>query len=280
MSLTSSLKKAYWKIRSNVANDFRAKCVRDYPHVKRALKAAGHAHPSVIASIGDDEITQESTHLCALSCEAARKAADIFIESDKQKEDSCFFNVFPGEHYRILAGLLEVLNPSLLVDIGTHTGMSSRVMLDYSGLSSKVHTFDINEWDNFESFPETKSYSHLRHSDFAGGRCIQHLEDLGDSQVLTRNGELLDNADFIMCDAPKDGIFEYLFLNGLSQIELSSKSRFLFLDDIKFLNMVPLWRNIDSPKFDLTSFGHWSGSGIVDISEGLRLKQVLPPISR
>jgi hypothetical protein len=36
--------------------------------------------------------------------------------------------------------------------------------------------------------------------------------------------------------------------------------------------MVNLWRRIDSPKIDLTSFGHWSGTGLVDISNGLSLR--------
>lgn len=45
------------------------------------------------------------------------------------------------------------------------------------------------------------------------------------------------------------------------------------LDDIRFLNMWRLWRSIRSPKLDATSFGHWSGSGLVDLHNGLQLKQ-------
>jgi hypothetical protein len=83
---------------------------------------------------------------------------------------------------------------------------------------------------------------------------------------------MLDSADIIFCDPPKNGNFEYKFLSHLASMSFSNKPRYLILDDIKFLNMAPLWRKIDAPKFDLTSFGHWSGTGIVDISEGLNLK--------
>jgi len=30
------------------------------------------------------------------------------------------------------------------------------------------------------------------------------------------------------------------------------------------MNMVGIWRRVTRPKFDITSFGHWSGSGLID----------------
>jgi hypothetical protein len=35
-------------------------------------------------------------------------------------------------------------------------------------------------------------------------------------------------------------------------------------DDIRLWNMLRTWRTINRPKLDLTSFGHWSGTGLVD----------------
>ena len=35
-------------------------------------------------------------------------------------------------------------------------------------------------------------------------------------------------------------------------------------DDIRLLNMIEQWRALPRPKLDLTSFGHWSGTGLVD----------------
>jgi len=37
--------------------------------------------------------------------------------------------------------------------------------------------------------------------------------------------------------------------------------------------MTNLWASIESPKIDLSPFGHWTGSGLVDISECLKLKK-------
>jgi hypothetical protein len=38
----------------------------------------------------------------------------------------------------------------------------------------------------------------------------------------------------------------------------------LVFDDIRIWNMLRIWREIVRPKLDLTSFGHWTGTGIVD----------------
>jgi hypothetical protein len=48
--------------------------------------------------------------------------------------------------------------------------------------------------------------------------------------------------------------------------------KLLIVDDIQFVNMIDFWRSISSPKLDVSSFGHWSGTGIVDISEVLKLR--------
>lgn len=37
--------------------------------------------------------------------------------------------------------------------------------------------------------------------------------------------------------------------------------------------MLNLWDEIESPKIDLTSLSHWSGTGLVDISDRLKIKK-------
>jgi hypothetical protein len=49
-------------------------------------------------------------------------------------------------------------------------------------------------------------------------------------------------------------------------------NKILIIDDIKFINMIDLWINIESPKIDISSFGHWSGTGIVDISDQVKFR--------
>ena len=54
----------------------------------------------------------------------------------------------------------------------------------------------------------------------------------------------------------------------LSTLNFSEKPCWLFLDDIRFMTEIANWRAVKNPKIDLTSFGHYSGSGSVNISEG------------
>ena len=52
-------------------------------------------------------------------------------------------------------------------------------------------------------------------------------------------------------------------------LKLKNKNKkILIIDEISFVNMIDFWRNIKSPKVDASCFGHWSGTGIVDISNG------------
>ena len=59
----------------------------------------------------------------------------------------------------------------------------------------------------------------------------------------------------------------------LSGRDNATNYRYLILDDIRVPEMFEVWRMIDSPKIDATTFGHWSGTGIVNISEGLKIKK-------
>lgn len=224
-----------------------------------------HSIGSIVGSLDDDDASQRSQELITLVARSAERATKLQFQEDPKIPDSHFLNIFPGEHYKIIAGMIQEIGATKLIEIGTFTGMSTRIMLDYSCAISTVKTFDVVPWHRFNS--------HLRDEDFEKSRCEQFLEDLSDKKVFSRYAQLLEAADLIFCDAPKDGQFEYQFLKHLSQHALSERTRYLILDDIRFLNMAPLWRQIASPKFDLTSFGHWSGTGIIDISKGLKLKR-------
>lgn len=218
-----------------------------------------HALPSIIASLDDDTSTQNSQHLIEVCCKAAIAAIKISIPVDHDKPDAIYYNVFPGEHYKLLAGLLEVINPKLVIDIGTFTGMSANVMVNHRP-KPKVHTFDIIPYNDFNT--------HLKSSDFATNEFEQHLCDLSNPSLFNQYAHLIDRSDLIFCDAPKDSVFEYKFLKLLAGMNFTNKNRYLILDDIRFNNMFEIWRSIKSPKLDITSIAHWSGTGIVDLSNG------------
>ena len=211
---------------------------------------------------------------CAPSDEAAQDfkninlLANILTRSSQVQFKIPSFNVRWGDPCRFLAGLTEVTVPSLIIDIGTSCGGSAKTFLHSSQFfhkKSNIVTFDIIPWNAFQG-------TYLEEKDFSSGRIVQYVEDLSNIKIFEKHQNLLAFADLIYCDGPKDGVFEYVFLDRLSKLKMSQKQRFLVLDDIRFQNMAALWRDIASPKFDATSFAHWSGTGFIDISEGLKLK--------
>jgi len=191
--------------------------------------------------------------------------ANVFVKSMGVKFNIPALDIKFGEPCRFLAALTECTSPSLIVDIGTSCGGSARTFVDFSLSWTNVVTFDVEAWKHYKE-------TYLKDADFQSGKLVQYVEDLSNDNLFEKHSRLLADADLIYCDGPKDGIFEYRFMEKLSKLPMPIKQRYLVLDDIRFMNMAALWRDIASPKFDATSFGHWSGTGLVDIAEGLKLK--------
>lgn len=217
-------------------------------------------HDLSLITSQDDESAQPSDRLMDVSLQAIAAARTIQLPdvSARLSQPPDFPAVWPGEHYRLLAGLVQTLQPKTIVEIGTYTGLSALAMRATLPLDSRIHTFDILPWD---SIP----HSHLRHDDFADGRLRQHLADLADPALFQEHAELLQSAELIFIDGPKNVTFEEQFLSLLNSLPLPANPLVVF-DDIRLWNMLGIWRGIRHPKLDLTSFGHWSGTGLVDWS--------------
>lgn len=231
---------------------------------KKVLRAKTirHIEPSLIFS--PDSVTSNDFLINLLRESIALAWAEPVVVPNENLNDARFYNVFPGEHYRLLRAISKILKPSVTVEIGTFTGMGS-VALIQGQPSGKLYTFDIFPWNSFET--------HLSQDDFDSNKVAQVIADLSDADEFQSNLDLLNDADIIFMDAPKDGIFEYRFTSLLRQLKPKA-GKLLIMDDIRFVNMIDLWISIDSPKLDVSSFGHWSGTGLVDISDGLRIKGV------
>jgi predicted O-methyltransferase YrrM len=204
--------------------------------------------------------------LISLALKAIERAFKERIDTsgcNPQAPDFQHFNQYPGEHYRLLKALSSCLAPKTVVEIGTYTGMGTTSI--YQGLSeqSEIVTFDIVKWDSFET--------HLNSDVFNSRRITQRLSDLSIEENFLQFKSLLGKAELIFCDGPKNGRFEAAFLHLLKTLPADEGLRILMLDDIHFPNMIDLWRSIRSPKLDITSFGHFSGTGLVDLSGGLEL---------
>ena len=219
-----------------------------------------HFMPTYALSL-DDDIYGANQRLIDLSLKAAKAASEIDLSDISRKfpfeSIGKFINVWPGEHYRLLAGLVKELNPKLVIEVGTATGASSYVMKNYLPNDGKVITYDIVPWNEF---PDTG----LNPQDFD-----QHLEQRVIDITIESNAksqyDVLQKADLIFLDAVKDGIMENTLMTLFKNINFDNNPIVVF-DDIKFETMIKFWREIPYPKFDITSFGHWPGTGLVDLT--------------
>lgn len=162
-------------------------------------------------------------------------------------------NRFPGEHYRLLQALMKVSKPQMVVEVGTYTGLSSLVMLNSIPIESKLITYDIMAWDKF---PNTV----FNDADF-GNSFEQRLGNLAEKSFFESQLDIMTKADIFFIDGPKNGIFEQHFLKLFFQFR--KQPCILIFDDIRLLHMIELWRSLNFKKIDLTSFGHWTGTGVV-----------------
>ena len=218
--------------------------------------------PSLIYSIEDVKI---SDYLISITSDAIKKAYRLELKCGKKNlNDSKFLNEFPGEHYKIISSIVNVTNAKKVVEIGTYTGLGTLSIKQGFISQGKITTYDLIAWNKLNV------ESHFVEKNFEDGSIKQLLGDLSNDEFFDTNFNTLNSADLIFMDAPKDDNFEYNMMKQLLKLE-KKNGKLLILDDIKFTNMIDLWRSIKSPKIDISSFGHWSGTGIVDLSDGLKI---------
>jgi predicted O-methyltransferase YrrM len=241
--------------------------------VSRALRAVHRrVAPSPVSSrhmeysmlySEDDSISRPNARLLDLSIEAIIHAQRQTCLTDVDERLGGRFpfpdnivSLWPGEHYKLLAGLVQVLKPALVLEIGTAEGLSALSMLKYLPSGGRIVTFDIVPWVEYPK-------SCLTPEDFKDGRLSQIIADLGDRKVFESHQALLAQADLVFIDAAKDGTLEQKLVANFESLRYESKPIFVF-DDIRLWNMLSVWRELRWPKLDLTSFGHWCGTGICE----------------
>lgn len=220
---------------------------------------ARHSELSAISSL-DDSPGSPTRETVEVALAAGMRALDVDLAHLHERSASAaqFISVHPGEHYRFLAALTERLEPSLVVEIGTFTGLSALAILSKLPPAARLISYDLVRWDMFDD-------SALRVSDFEDGRLEQRLGDLAEQTYFDHNVTLLESASMIFVDGPKDGHFEPQFMRLISSLP-RRQACWLIFDDIRLWKMLGFWRSIGLPKFDATSVGHWSGTGICLLS--------------
>ncbi len=218
--------------------------------------SARHAEPTVIASADDEARPTERLMTVALGAAHRARTVEFRGYAGRPSKEPRWFEVWPGEHYKLLAGIVVELGARRVIEIGTSTGMGTLALSEALPADGQVTTFDTKPW---REFPETW----FTDKDLASGRIRQEIADVADLSVIAGHQELFENADFIFIDGPKDGVTESNLIAALASLALPNDPIVMF-DNVRMLNMIATWRGLKRPKLDLTSFGHWSGTGLVD----------------
>jgi hypothetical protein len=203
---------------------------------------ARHREYSMLYS-EDDSKSRPTRRLLDIGLESAKSACAIDLSDIVGRVQGRLpfpdevVNLWPGEHYRLLAGLVKELRPCLVVEIGTAEGLSALSLLKFLPEKGKVVTFDIVPW---REYPGTC----LNADDFASGRLEQQTGDLSRKDEFLKHQELLRQAELIFVDAPKDGVFERPFIINVESIRFPKPPIFIF-DDVRLWNMLGSGENCD-----------------------------------
>lgn len=156
---------------------------------------------------------------------------------DMHFDVGCYHGNSGREHYRLLIYTSHLFENEILFDIGTNACRSA-VALSHN-TCNRVKSYDI-----IQVCPKNPNPGNV---DFI----------LGDS---TKDVDLI-STPFIFLDVDHDGTYENIFYKHLKD---SKWKGMLMLDDIHLNEaMKSFWANIEEEKYDLTSKGHWSGTGLV-----------------
>src|SRR5436305_14334344 len=87
-----------------------------------------------------------SDYLIDLALRASQEAwhtelPDLSRRVDSDSND--FTRIWPGEHYRLLAALVKLLQPKRVVEVGTFRGLSALALKKFLPVAGKIATFDI-----------------------------------------------------------------------------------------------------------------------------------------
>lgn len=161
------------------------------------------------------------------------------------EQNKHFFNLEGGkEHYKLLGYISSIINDITIIDIGTYFGFSALAMS--MNEKNKVITYDIFDWipDHHECSIKNKENIEVRLTD-----CIDDIMDL-------------ISADLICLDvSPHDGTQEQEIYNLLKKYKYKG---LLYFNNANINNEMKEFTNsITHAKYDVTSYGHYTGSILV-----------------
>jgi len=170
----------------------------------------------------------------------------------KHKINEMNVGIENGEHYKLLSFFSKIFENEVFLDLGTRDGLSALVLS--KNQKNKVYTYDLlpkpSEMKNFEHLIPNCEFKQMNIFD-------ENLETIKSSKVI-----------FLDLD-PHDGIQEKRFMEILEQIDYTG---IVICDDIEWFSaMSQWWSGIKQTKYNVTKYGHGSGTGIIDFSNKLEL---------
>jgi len=175
----------------------------------------GHAEHSIISAL-DDSAGSPSRRLVELLAAASTRCLDIDLTRTMEgaRKFPYYYDVWPGDHYRLLAAVCEVMQPTRVLEIGTYEGLGCLTFRSFvTTLNSTVFTNDIIPWRDVAG-----TYLQERH--FSDGKLKQILGDLSCPETITTHREIVESCDLIFVDGPKDGVYEQNLLLRLEELQL------------------------------------------------------------
>jgi len=159
-----------------------------------------------------------------------------------EEEFRNYFLSDPGqEHYKLLGYFSTKYDNSTLLDIGTFKGCSA-LALSFNP-TNKVVSFDI--------VPETRQLSHEP----------ENVQFIVDDILKEEYKDLILQSPLILLDTFHDGVFEHTFYYYLRDIGYKG---LLLLDNTKLNEqMRQFWDDVHQEKYDVSLFGHSTGTGLV-----------------
>ena len=171
--------------------------------------------------------------------------------------DVTYYDLRSGEQeYRLYSYITTLFNNITILDIGTSDGRSA-VALSHN-TSNKVISYDlIDAIRNSSHKIYTKPNIEFRIKDV--------LEDL--------NEEFIKNVKIVMIDIDHLETVELKIISRLRELKFSG---IILLDDttnhpeLRIRHcMDRVWKSITEKKYDITKYGHWSGTGIVIMNDNI-----------
>jgi len=168
-----------------------------------------------------------------------------------------YFNKDVGtEHYKLLAYLSTQIQSPKIIEIGTFIGLGTTA-LSYNE-SKNIESYDI-----FNCFPADLNI--LTVEARLNVKCF-----LKDSVGELHN--IVKDADLVFIDIDHTGYTERIMIDELEKIGYKG---LVILDCIKLNEeMATFWNSITQEKFNISAYGHWSGTGLVNF-EPSRFKIVM-----